>query len=78
TNQFNADDLDQAFELVGRRPEMLRSVIGEIALELGEASHLGELLRNSAEMLRAGVWTEFESAWNALTVPQRAVLQVMA
>ncbi len=35
TNQFNADDLDQAFELVGRRPEMLRSVIGEIALELG-------------------------------------------
>jgi len=78
TNQFNADELDRAFELVGRRPEMLRAVISEIALELGEASHLGELLRNSAEMLRAGVWTEFESSWNALTVPQRAVLQVMA
>jgi len=77
TNQFSADDIDQAFELVGRRPEMLRSIIGEVALELGEASNLGELLRNSAETLRAGVWTEFESAWNALTVPQRAVLEVM-
>jgi len=77
TNQFVAEDIDQVFELVGRRPEMLRSIIGEVALELGEASNLSELLRNSAEILRAGVWTEFESAWNGLTVPQRAVLEVM-
>ncbi|MGC5699562.1 AAA family ATPase [Pseudomonas sp. NFXW11] len=77
TNQFNADDLDQAFEWVGRRPEMLRSVIGQVALELGEASQLDELLRNSAEILRAGVWSEFESAWNGLTLSQRAVLEVM-
>lgn len=50
--------------LVGRRPEMLRTLLGEVALEL-ETSNLGQLLR-------AGVWTEFESAWNALTIPQRA------
>ncbi|MGR4039880.1 AAA family ATPase [Pseudomonas sp. 910_21] len=77
TNQFNADDLDQAFEWVGRRPEMLRSIIGQVALELGEASQLNELLRSSAEVLRAGVWSEFESAWNGLTLSQRAVLEVM-
>ncbi|MDD1148663.1 ATP-binding protein [Pseudomonas sp. TNT2022 ID357] len=77
TNQFNADDLDQAFEWVGRRPEMLRSIIGQVALELGEASQLNELLRSSAEILRAGVWSEFESAWNGLTLSQRAVLEVM-
>lgn len=35
TNQFNAADIDEAFELVGRRPEMLRTIIGEVALELG-------------------------------------------
>jgi hypothetical protein len=35
------------------------------------------LLHSRAELLRAGVWTEFESAWNALTIPQRAVLEVM-
>jgi hypothetical protein len=57
---------------------MLRTIIGDVALELGDATHLGNLLRNSAEMLRAGVWAEFESAYNALTLPQRAVLEVMA
>ncbi|MBF6027338.1 hypothetical protein ICY20_06315 [Pseudomonas sp. P115] len=77
TNQFNATDVDEAFERVGRRPEMLRTIIGEVALELGEASNLGLLLHSRAESLRAGVWTEFESAWNALTIPQRAVLEVM-
>lgn len=78
TNQFSAGDIEDAFELVGRRPEMLRTIIGDVALELGEATNLGELLRNSAEMMRAGAWSEFESAYNALTLPQRAVLEVMA
>jgi hypothetical protein len=78
TNQFSAADIDAAFDLVGRRPEMLRTIIGDVALELGEAENLGDLLRNSAELLRAGVWEDFESAYNALTLPQRAVLEVMA
>jgi len=78
TNQFISQDIDEVFELVGRRPEMLRAIIGNVALELGEASQLGELLRSNAELLRAGVWAEFESAYNALTLPQRAVLEVMA
>ena len=56
-NQFNAADIDEAFERVGRRPEMLRTIIGEVALELGEASNLGQLLHSRAELLRAGVWT---------------------
>lgn len=78
TNQFAAVDIDAAFDLVGRRPEMLRTIISDVALELGEAENLGELLRNSAESLRAGVWEEFESAYNTLTPPQRGVLEVMA
>jgi hypothetical protein len=78
TNQFTAVDIDAAFDLVGRRPEMLRTIIGDVALELGEAENLGELVRNSAESLRAGVWEEFESAYNTLTPPQRGVLEVMA
>lgn len=78
TNQFSAVDIDAAFDWVGRRPEMLRTIIGDVALELGEAQNLGELLRDSAEALRAGVWEEFESAYNTLTPPQRGVLEVMA
>jgi hypothetical protein len=77
-NQFEAEDIDRAFELVGRRPEMLRSIIGDVALELGEASNLGKLLRDSSEVIRAGVWNDFESSYNDLTLAQRAVLDVMA
>lgn len=78
TNQFDAKDVDAAFELVGRRPEMLRSLISAVALELGEASQLGELLHSQALLMRAGVWLEYESAYNTLTLPQKAVLEVMA
>lgn len=78
TNQFDAADVDAAFDLVGRRPEMLRSLISVVALELGEASQLGELLHGQALLMRAGAWLEYESAYNTLTLPQRAVLEVMA
>lgn len=78
TNQFEAPDVEAAFDLVGRRPEMLRSLISAVALELGEASQLGELLHSQALLMRAGVWIEYESAYSTLTLPQRAVLAVMA
>lgn len=77
SNQFDAADVEHAFEQVGRRPEMLRAIISTVALELGEAGNLGALLRSGAEAVLAGAWNEFESAWNTLTLPQRAVLQVM-
>ncbi|GAB3372607.1 hypothetical protein GCM10027514_06800 [Azotobacter armeniacus] len=77
-NQFDPRDVGEAFQLVGCRPELLRTIIAEVSLELGAASNLGELLRNGAELVRAGVWTEFESSYNGLTLPQRAVLEVMA
>ncbi|NHN76179.1 hypothetical protein HA520_02590 [Azotobacter chroococcum] len=77
-NQFDPRDVAEAFQLVGCRPELLRTIIAEVSLELGAANNLGELLRNGAELVRAGVWSEFESSYNALTLPQRAVLEVMA
>lgn len=78
TNQFDSQDVAAAFDLVGRRPEMLRSIIASVSLELGAASDLGALVREGAESIRNGLWVEFESAYNGLTLPQRAVLEVMA
>lgn len=78
SNQFSADDVEAAFELVGRRPEMLRSIIANVSLELGEASNLGNLLRHGAESIRDGLWIEFEGSYNALSIAQKAVLEVMA
>lgn len=78
SNQFSAVDVDAAFELVGRRPEMLRSIIASVSLELGAAGDLGDLLRQGAASIRDGIWSEFESQYNCLTVAQKAVVEVMA
>lgn len=78
SNQFKLEDLAYAFELVGRRPEMLNKLLAEVSVGLGEAGNLGELLRNGALNHQAGVWSDYESAWNELTPLQQAVLEVMA
>lgn len=78
SNQFKADDLEYAFELVGRRPEMLNKLLAEVSVGLGEAANLGELLRTGALNHQAVVWSDYESAWNELSPLQQAVLEVMA
>ncbi|MFF7062363.1 hypothetical protein [Pseudomonas sp. NPDC008258] len=78
SNQFKVEDLAYAFELVGRRPEMLNKLLAEVSVGLGEAGNLGELLRNGALNHQAGVWSDYESAWNELSPLQQAVLGVMA
>lgn len=78
SNQFKVEDLAYAFELVGRRPEMLNKLLTEVSVGLGEAGNLGELLRNGALNHQAGVWSDYESAWNELSPLQQAVLEVMA
>ncbi|MEC4560781.1 hypothetical protein [Pseudomonas] len=78
SNQFKVEDLAYAFELVGRRPEMLNKLLAEVSVGLGEAGNLGELLRTGALNHQAGVWSDYESAWNDLSALQQAVLEVMA
>lgn len=78
SNQFKADDLEDAFERVGRRPEMLGKLLAEVSVGLGAAGNLGALLRTGALNHQAGVWSDYESAWNDLSPLQQAVLAVMA
>jgi len=78
SNQFEPDDLEYAFNLVGRRPEMLNLLLTEVSVGLGEASNLGELLRTGAINHQAGIWSDYESAYNDLSALQQAVLEVMA
>ncbi|NWC94004.1 MULTISPECIES: hypothetical protein [unclassified Pseudomonas] len=77
SNQFNLEDMDYAFQLVGRRPEMLNTLLTEVSVGLGEASNLGELLRTGALNHQAGIWSDYESAYNDLSPLQQAVLEVM-
>ena len=78
TNQFHADDVENAFQLVGNRPEMLNKLVAEVSVGLGEASNLGELLRTGALNHQAGVWSDYESSYNDLNPIQQAVLVVLA
>ena len=66
----------EAFRLVGHRPEMLRSIVGEIALNAG-AGYLGEALKNGAGDIKARMWGAMESEFADLPDMQRAVLETM-
>lgn len=75
-NQFDTEDMFEAFKLVGHRPEMLRAIVGELALDAG-ATGLGEQLRNGAEELKERIWGAMEREFAALTDVQRAVLETL-
>lgn len=75
-NQFAHDDMFEAFKLVGHRPEMLRSIVGDIALNAG-AGHLGEDLKTGAEEIKASMWGAMESEFAHLPDIQRVVLETI-
>lgn len=77
-NSFRVEDMKQAFRLVGRRPELLAAIVQRVALDLGDAPNLGGILEESAAEIQAGVWAEYEAAYDPLTPAQKAVLMVMA
>jgi hypothetical protein len=67
---FSVDVLERAFELVARRPEMLKQVVGDAVTNLGGAQALGEL--------KARAWQDFEVTYHALPDAQKAVLDAVA
>ena len=75
-NQFSGDDMFEAFKLVGHRPEMLRNIVGEIALSTG-ADHFGEALKNGAEEIKERMWGVMESEFASLPDMHRAVLETL-
>jgi len=75
-NQFTGEEMFEAFKLVGHRPEMLRSIVGEIALNVG-AHHLGEALKGGAEEIKERMWGAMESEFAGLPDIQRAVLETI-
>lgn len=76
TNQFNKDDVFEAFKLVGHRPELLRGIISDLALD-GAAENLAVELKAEASSFQGHVWGAMESEFAALSPAQRAVLERM-
>jgi hypothetical protein len=76
-NVFSKEDMYAAFEHIGFRPEILKSLVAEVALEYRNAHNLGELVKGESELLRKRLWAEFESEFSALTEVQKAVFTVL-
>ena len=76
-NQFGADDLKEAFQQTGHRPELLMALATEVGMGLGAAPDTGRLIRDGVLNLLVGVWDEYESSYNQLTAIQQAVLEVL-
>lgn len=75
-NQFSHDDMFEAFKLVGNRPELLRNIVSDIALNAG-AKHLGDALKDGAKEIKARIWGAMESEYSELPPIQKAVLETM-
>ncbi|WP_092760991.1 AAA family ATPase [Rhodoferax sp. OV413] len=75
---FSVATLERAFELVGRRPEMLKRVVGEAVADLGGAQALDALIERNAQHIQHRAWQEFASTYNGLPDPQKAVLDAIA
>ncbi|MEO5795999.1 MAG: hypothetical protein ABIP34_14145, partial [Rhodoferax sp.] len=58
---FSADTLERAFTLVGRRPEMLKRVVGEAVADWGGAQALDALIERNAQEIQHRAWQEFAS-----------------
>lgn len=77
-NHFQEDDMYKAFSLVGHRPELLASIVKRVALEMGDAPNLGELLERNAHDFQEEIWADYLLAYDPLPNVQKAVLQAMA
>ncbi|OYD83741.1 AAA family ATPase [Azospirillum brasilense] len=73
-NRFEPADVFAAFDVVGRRPEILAQILKDIALDDG-AGELRKALSTGAETLRGRLWQDYESAWSSLTPLQQAVIE---
>lgn len=75
-NHLSPDAVFNAFKLVGHRPEMLRNLIGQIAIA-GESENLPAILKDKAKELHNQSWDDMSSEFASLNPMQKAVIKVM-
>jgi hypothetical protein len=76
-NQLDPAAVYEAFEMVGHRRELLRSLIGDIALSRTSASLCAQL-QGDAHLVQDRIWQDIESDFSSLTPLQRAVVRVIS
>ncbi len=75
-NRFSKDSMWEAFQLMGYRPEVLRQVVGQVAIN-NDARSFSDLLKQDAFIWHNQIWEGFESEFNALSPLHRAILNLL-
>jgi hypothetical protein len=73
-NRFDPAEAFVAFDMLGRRPELLEAALRDFALGPERADGLRRTLAESAGALRERLWAQYDSDYGALTDLQRCVL----
>lgn len=77
-NQIQVEAAWRAFEILGRRPELLQEVLREIALGARGAAGLEVAITERADDLRGRLWRQYETDCDGLSDLQMAVLRLVA
>jgi hypothetical protein len=72
-NQFDKSSMWEAFQLIGHRPEILRQIVGRVALS-NEAQSFSALLKQDALVWHSHIWQEFANEYYALPLLQQVIL----
>lgn len=73
-NQFSKENVFEAFKLTGHRPEILRNIIADLALD-GGAEMLAIQLKTGAKAFRERLWETMENEFAGLSSIQKAILE---
>lgn len=75
-NQFNQDTMWEAFQLIGHRPEILRQIVGRVAIN-NDAESFSDLLKQDASIWLNQIWEEFKNDFNTLPSLHRTILSLL-
>lgn len=75
-NQFSKENMWEVFQLIGYRPEILRQIVGRVAINY-EAQNFSELLKKDASLWQTQFWQEFANDFNLLSSLQRSILTLL-
>lgn len=74
SNRFDEDDVWEAFQVLGHRPEILQKALKDAALGPARSPGLKADLSDGARALRERIWEDYDSEFASLTRIQKAVL----
>lgn len=76
-NRFRVRDVIRAFAMLDNQPARLRQLIEYVGQGIAAAPRLRTILGDQLFLLRAGVWRDFESLAQDLSLGERAVIEAI-